>query len=67
MTDKIDLTTSIIRGLFTSEELDLRDFSVVLNDAFVHGEVIPDVSQETLDKIYEGIECFRAAAKMEDQ
>lgn len=65
MTDKIDITTSIVRGLFTSEELDLRDFSVVLNNAFFQGEIVPDCSQETLDKIFEGIECFRAAAKMD--
>lgn len=65
MTAKIDITTSIIRGLFTSEEIDLREFSVVLNNAFVHGDILPDCSQETLDKIFEGIECFQAAAKLE--
>ena len=65
MSAKIDITTSIIRGLFTSEELDLREFSIVLNNAFAHGDILPDCPQETLDKIFEGIECFQAAAKLE--
>ena len=65
-TEKIDITTSILRGLIKDDELSLNDFAVVLNDAFFHGEIIPYCSQEALTKVYEGIDCFRAAAQMEE-
>ncbi|RKZ95078.1 MAG: hypothetical protein DRQ40_04475 [Gammaproteobacteria bacterium] len=64
-TDKIDLATSIIKNIIKDEELSLYDFSIVLNNAFHHGDVLPDSSDTVLSMVYEGIACFEAAATHE--
>lgn len=62
MSTQVEVFENVIRGMIAprrkSDDSNVRDFFIALNNAFSHGIIVPEIEESDLQQIYEHFESL---------